>query len=283
MGCMTETIRHQGTMLGKDAGSSLRPLVWDQGRLWVHPLHAGWLRKLGLTTAASLWGLPEGIVYRQVPGRTTRRVTLGDGELARTVFIKQHAVCRWYERCKSWLQGKRAVWGAVPEWEALWLCGQQQIPTLEPILCAQCARGSLLMTSALEGCEPLDHWWQRQPAEDERRQTLMQLAQLLQRFHRMGWHHQDLYLCHVLRRQSPPHQLYLIDLGRAQRMSWPVTRWIVKDLAQLYYSTRCWRRTEWLRFWRLYRGRPLSSERRLWGAIQRKAARIAHHSQKHRL
>ena len=60
--------------------------------------------------------------------------------------------------------------------------------------------------------------------------------------------------------------------------------WIVKDLAQLHYSTRWFTAADRLRFLTTYLGRPFKDEdRTLIRRILRKAASIRRHSRKHGL
>lgn len=59
------------------------------------------------------------------------------------------------------------------------------------------------------------------------------------KLHDAGLHHRDLYLCHFFARiEADAVELRLIDVARVARMSaltrW---RWVVKDLAQFWYST----------------------------------------------
>ena len=62
---------------------------------------------------------------------------------------------------------------------------------------------------------------------------------LVVKLHEAGLHHRDLYLCHFFARvEGEAVDLRLIDVARVARMNaltrW---RWVVKDLAQFWYST----------------------------------------------
>jgi hypothetical protein len=61
------------------------------------------------------------------------------------------------------------------------------------------------------------------------------LADFARRFHDTGFCHRDFYLCHIFR--SSDNTLSLIDLQRAFIPKWFKSRWILKDLSQLYYSS----------------------------------------------
>lgn len=66
------------------------------------------------------------------------------------------------------------------------------------------------------------------------------IAELAAKLHQAGLHHQDLYLCHFfVNPEDPTQAVHLIDPGRVSRLpAFPMNiRWIVKDLAQLSYST----------------------------------------------
>jgi len=117
-------------------------------------------------------------------------------------------------------------------------------------------------------------------------------ADLAARLHRAGLHHRDLYLCHFMARIAPPARgvgeidLKLIDTARVRRLGGFLTRrrWIVKDLAQFWYSTLSLRvtdiqRTAWLERYARQRGDGTTAAG-LRGSIERKVAWIGQHDRK---
>lgn len=262
--------------------------LWDDGNLRVNAAFADWLRKLNLTTAADFDRLSDGEVYRRVGERVTSRMELPDRDRVRSVYLKRHGPLTWRERLKAWARLQTSVWGARPEWEAILEFHRLGLPTMTPIACAEFDGRSFLLTDALEDCERLDHWLARDQQNQPtlRRQIAQAVASFARRLHDSGWHHQDLYLCHWLwPKQSPPDDLHVIDLGRVQRHS-PLSarRWIIKDLAQLHYSSHDATLAERCRFLRAYLGRPLcASDKSLVRSILRKSAQIARHSRKNGL
>jgi hypothetical protein len=114
-------------------------------------------------------------------------------------------------------------------------------------------------------------------------------AELAAKLHNARLHHRDLYLCHFFAKVegTDPHQptsvdLKLIDGARVRRMPNFLTRryWIVKDLAQFWYSTTKLPITEdqrdrWLAHYAEKRG--LESTVWLKRSILWKARRIAAH------
>ena len=66
-------------------------------------------------------------------------------------------------------------------------------------------------------------------------------ADLAAKLHASGLHHRDLYLCHffIPARDAAAAPMRLIDCARVKRLPRFLTRyrWVVKDLAQFWYST----------------------------------------------
>jgi heptose I phosphotransferase len=117
-------------------------------------------------------------------------------------------------------------------------------------------------------------------------ETLLEpTADLAARLHEVGLHHRDLYLCHFFANESSPTDLRLIDAARVKPLpGWPTrNRWIVKDLAQFWYSTLSLpvtdeQRSRWLA--RYAERRKLPSTTTLRRQIERKSASIARHDRK---
>lgn len=107
-------------------------------------------------------------------------------------------------------------------------------------------------------------------------------ADLAAKLHDAGLHHRDLYLCHFMARVAPGDlDLKLIDTARVKRLPpFLRRRWIVKDLAQFWYSTMKLaisdeRRSRWLARYLSRRNIPQSESPRQ--AIERKVRSIARH------
>jgi len=107
-------------------------------------------------------------------------------------------------------------------------------------------------------------------------------ADLAARLHAAGLHHRDLYLCHFFARPGKPTDLRLIDAARVKFLpGWPMRqRWIVKDLAQFWFSTMALKvsdeqRARWLA--RYAEQRNVKSIDPLRRSIERKVSWIARH------
>lgn len=112
------------------------------------------------------------------------------------------------------------------------------------------------------------------------------MADFIARLHHSGLHHRDLYLCHIMAKMAGDQiDLRLIDAARVRRLPGFFTRgrWIVKDLAQFWYSTLKLPITEvhrsgWLL--RYCQQRQLPGSALMRGNIELKVRRIARHDAK---
>jgi len=108
-------------------------------------------------------------------------------------------------------------------------------------------------------------------------------ANLAARLHQAGLHHRDLYLCHFMAKvDATGTDLKLIDTARVRQLPGFLTRrrWIIKDLAQFWYSTLKLpitdaQRDAWLQRYAGQRGLPTGATLR--PSIIRKSNQIAHH------
>ena len=231
----------------------------------------------------------EGEVYRRAPGRRTVRVLL-DG---RPYFLKVHSGVGWLEILKNWLLGKRPVLGAENEYRACRRLEQQGLmaPRVAAFAAAganPAARRSLVLCDELAGYTSLedlvDGWDESPPDPAAGRRLVMGIAEFVRRLHEAGVAHRDLYLCHLLLRADAwtagKVELAVLDLHRARILSPLPDYWRRRDLAALLFSAldAPVHRRAWLRFVRVYAGRPLretfSAEGSFWRSVYRRALKL---------
>jgi hypothetical protein len=143
---------------------------------------------------------------------------------------------------------------------------------------------SFIATEDLAGFTPADKLVESGLPFDP---LLIPTADLAARLHNAGLHHRDLYLCHFLARggENQPADPRLIDAARVRPLPGPLTRrrWIVKDLAQFWYSTLALaitdsQRDAWLeRYCRQTRVKQIEPLKK---SIVRKSDAIAAHDEK---
>jgi heptose I phosphotransferase len=230
----------------------------------------------------TLWPQPfvavvkqQGEVYRQKEGRRTLRFeNNGAG-----YFLKVHMGVGWLEIIKNLVQLRLPVIGATNEWEAINKLHQLGVGTMSLVGFGK--RGSnpskqlsFVLTEELEDMVSLEDFcapWKDTPPSYRVRKTLVEaLALDAATVHNSGMNHRDFYICHFLMKNSDPllagekalPRLYLIDLHRAQMRAQVPTRWLVKDLASLYFSAVDigLTRRDVVRFLRYYLGPQVSAQ-----------------------
>ncbi|WP_372370828.1 lipopolysaccharide core heptose(I) kinase RfaP [Candidatus Uabimicrobium sp. HlEnr_7] len=188
-----------------------------------------------------------GKTYRQVKNRHTFSIDRNN----KTYFIKIHTGVGWKEIFKNLLRAKIPIIGAKNEWQAIELCKKLDINTME--IAGYGKKGinpakqkSFLITDALQSMETLEdftpHFLAQATRDDPLKQQIIKsMAVITRKLHRVNMTHHDLYICHFLidhkKLQSNQVSLYLIDLHRAQYHSLLKRRYIIKDLAAIYFSS----------------------------------------------
>ncbi len=230
--------------------------------------------------ADAIFHRPDIRVWRTLPDREncTLDVDLGTSASANAAFGDGGRVR---------LHVKRYVTPGGPveeEVRGFQLLTEHAIPTAPLVGWGQVADGrSFTISEDLYGHTPADKLVESgTPFE----QLLAPTADLTARLHEAGLHHRDLYLCHFMARPATngAAELKLIDVARVRRLpGWPLTtRWVVKDLAQFWFSTMNLDVTEaernaWLQLY--CERRDICRPDRYRRAIERKARWIARHDE----
>lgn len=201
-----------------------------------------WQGKDPFTEARAL----QGKVYRSKEGRRTLRFESG----GRGYFLKLHEGIGWREIFKNLFQLRLPVLGAASEYLACLRLKELGVDTMTPVAFGESGNNparqlSFLITEELADTISLEDycksWQENRPSVREKRAVIRKLAHISKTLHENGINHRDYYLCHFLRgNDGKPFQtedpLYLIDLHRVQMRKSTPRRWLVKDLAGLFYS-----------------------------------------------
>lgn len=194
----------------------------------------------------------EGEVYRNpVKSRKTSRFERG----GQGFFIKAHWGIGWLEILKNLVYLRLPVLGAMNEVRAIKKFEQLNIDTMSIVAygeagCNPATGRSFLITEELINTKQLDHWLVNEFQEFDAKsqfQTKYKLIQIIagiaKNLHENGINHRDFYLCHFLARlpleatmKAEEIKLFLIDLHRAQIRTSTPKRWLIKDIAGLYFS-----------------------------------------------
>ena len=184
----------------------------------------------------------KGQAFRKVKTRETLRFAVGK----KFYFSKKHFGVGYKELIKNLLQLRLPIFGAKNELLAINKLNELNIPTmtiagfgqkgLSPV-----SRHSFLVTKELENTISLEHlcaaWPKQPPGFGFKQSCLKKVAEIARTLHQNGVNHRDFYICHFLLDQAKADlTLYLIDLHRVQIRPKVPERWLVKDLAGLYFS-----------------------------------------------
>lgn len=206
-------------------------------------------------------------------------------------YIKSHAAVGWWAVLKEWLHFRRPEVGARPEWLALQAAANLGIRVPEVVVSGEAGysratQRSFLVTREIAPAISLEELFQdgsRQGISPvTRRQLIRGVAEIARRLHSGGLNHRDFYLCHFLLDQPLVREhgpgLSLIDLHRVQQRKHVPHRWLVKDIAGLYFSALDLDLTlrERMLFIACYSGRPLREVLREDGGFWQTVSRHAH-------
>lgn len=219
----------------------------------------------------------SGESFRQLEGRTTARVVLG----GKTYFIKQHRGIGWREIFKNLSQGRLPITGARHEWLALKHLAALGVSVPRVFGFGErgwnpATRESFILMEALEPTVSLEtycqDWAKQAPAFLEKQNLIAKVANIARTLHNNGMNHRDFYICHFLRNNAG--ELSLIDLHRAGIRSTTPERWVIKDLAGLYFSSKNLGLTQrdYFRFMKVYRQEALrvilQREKPFWDKVK---------------
>ncbi len=215
-------------------------------------------------------------------GRSIGRWTLEASGRTLTVYLKRHYKLPFWPGVWATLFPGRAWSPGLEEWDHLEWVRSQGIPAPRAVAAGQfvgpgCRLQGFLAVEELTDmlpihqAVPLAH--ATLPADQFltwKRGLTAEMARLAREFHRRNAFHKDLYFCHfyipeALCREVPDgwaNRVFVIDLHRLGRHRLGAAWFLVKDLAQLLYSSAVAGVTarDRVRFWKLYRrgwpGRP---------------------------
>ena len=216
----------------------------------------------------------SGKIFREEPGRRTLRFQ----EQGSGYFLKAHYGVGWREIFKNLFNLKLPVLGADNEWHALHFLSRKGIRAPTPLGFGRKGRNpakrrSFVIMEEIADATSLEELAKKKNGclEDLKlkRKLIYGLANISRILHSNGANHRDFYLCHFLiddqfmektkHSETEDVPIVVIDLHRAQLRRKTPARWIVKDLAGLYYSAMdtSVTRNDIFRFIKTYCGLPL--------------------------
>lgn len=237
----------------------------------------------------------QGKVYRQLEARKTLQFEQ-DGK---SFFVKIHRGVGWKAILADLIRLRAPVLGAGNEWRAIWKLKSLEVNTMTVVAFGEkgdslARQKSFIVTEDLVNTISLEDlcapWPEHPPSFRLKKALIEKVADISRRLHRNGVNHRDFYICHFLlyipdgiAGVDPDNlQLFLIDLHRSQIRKRTPKRWLIKDIAGLWFSVFDigLTRRDIYRFIRIYTGLPLREAfiqyQWLWRRLTHKAQRLYH-------
>ncbi len=231
---------------------------------WIHPKYRTNLRSASVDAYDAITRLEPADHYVEKQGRSTGRYEIVEGGRRLSFFLKKYLDMPWWRRWFTPI----ANFPGPRELENLRRAEGLGVRVTEPLAAGADRRHackSLLAVRELEGYLPLHEFIPSRFRGAEtsvtravRRALAERIAGVARKLHSAHLYHCDFYLCHFFIRELPENptgfDLVLIDLTRLKESHW--SRWRVKDLAQLLFSSDlpAITRTDRLRFFKRYLG-----------------------------
>lgn len=201
----------------------------------------------------------EGKIYRLVKTRRTLQFELN----GKSYFAKIHHGVGWKEIFKNLVQFKTTILGAANEFNAIRKLESLNVGTMTAAAFGKkgwnpATQDSFIITDDIQHCISLEdfckNWREAKPPFIVKLSLLKKVAWVSRQLHTNGVNHRDYYICHflldtkrlvtsetpVLQENLKPKtlnpKLFVIDLHRAQIRRRTPHRWIVKDIAGIWFS-----------------------------------------------
>lgn len=254
------------------------------------------LTELGMANIDDVFSFNQGQdLFKKNIGSFRSRFRFQTEDPARTFFLKRYDHPPVKTQLTNWISGRKRRSCCLTELDPIQELNRHQVGAPSPVAYG-CQWGwlfekrSFLITEKIPDGDSLERRLPQYfyaPATAQtirlRRAFVRHLAQFIRRFHDLGYRHRDLYLAHIF--SDTKDKLYLIDLARAFRPIIFQQRFLVKDLAQVFYSmpAQYFSRTDRLRCYLHYADtkRLRSRDKAFIRRIVSKAQRMARHDNRH--
>ncbi|MBW2248954.1 MAG: phosphotransferase [Deltaproteobacteria bacterium] len=223
------------------------------------------------------------------------RITLkGSGDQNVVIYLKRFGYPGIKELVKRWIIRRSRYGAGSYDFLGAQRLAEKGVAVPRPIAYGQISnwlgeKRSFAIIEELPGSDSLERLlpnWNQKKKEyallRDKKELIRQTAHLVRQLHQSGYNHRDLYLSHIFlsRDGKGCERLNLIDLQRVFQPLILKRRWQVKDLAQLYYSSRDYfSYKDMMQFMHEYfdNHRLTNYQKRLIRSACRKARRIERH------
>jgi len=263
----------------------------------VHKEYKQFLEQQGLGSLNAVFRYEQGENLHK-PGlghRERFRITLkGSGDQNVVIYLKRFGYPGIKELVKRWIIRRSRYGAGSYDFLGAQRLAEKGVAVPRPIAYGQISnwlgeKRSFAIIEELPGSDSLERLlpnWNQKKKEyallRDKKELIRQTAHLVRQLHQSGYNHRDLYLSHIFlsRDGKGCERLNLIDLQRVFQPLILKRRWQVKDLAQLYYSSRDYfSYKDMMQFMHEYfdNHRLTNYQKRLIRSACRKARRIERH------
>jgi serine/threonine protein kinase len=263
----------------------------------VHKEYKQFLEQQGLGSLNAVFRYEQGENLHK-PGlghRERFRITLkGSGDQNVVIYLKRFGYPGIKELVKRWIIRRSRYGAGSHDFFGAQRLAEKGVAVPRPIAYGQISnwlgeKRSFAIIEELPGSDSLERLlpnWNQKKKEyallRDKKELIRQTAHLVRQLHQSGYNHRDLYLSHIFlsRDGKGCERLNLIDLQRVFQPLILKRRWQVKDLAQLYYSSRDYfGYKDMMQFMHEYfdNHRLTNYQKRLIRSACRKARRIERH------
>lgn len=261
-----------------------------QGDLLVNENFVNLLQSNALAGFRGLMDFNRGHLLKKNKFRSIIKIEM-DGK---AFYLKRH-FWPWKEQIKSLIPGLSRE-DAANEWKNMLLLNDLGFHSMTPVAFGEkkkygLPRASITLTESITAAEKLEtyipgHFLPPLGLKKvfQKRALIQKVASVAKKLHDSGLNHQDFYLGHLFIRPGD-NEIFIVDLQRMHRREKIRLRDMIKDLAQLLYSsqqTGVLTRADFMRFAHIYFGesRLNSTHKKLIRKIIAKKNRIARHDAK---
>jgi heptose I phosphotransferase len=252
---------------------------------FVHKDFADCFGKLGLTSIDKIFAFTKGqSLHKQNLAGFRERIKFDIENPNTTLYLKRYNNAPAKVQFKNWLNQRKRLSLSECDMEPAENLRKLGINTPRTIAFGQEWNGLFEKRSFII-TEQIPDSFKLEDKLPKGKDFIKKLAEFVRKFHDTGFRHRDLYLCHIF--CNSKMQFTLIDLARAFKPLFFSKKYLIKDLAELYYSApgNEISKTDKLRFFLFYlRKSKLSfSDKIMIRQIKNKAKRMAKHSRKHNI
>lgn len=263
---------------------------------FIDPDYKGAFSKLGLSSIDAVFSFNAGKnLTKNNLAKYRTRLQFEIDSPAVTVFLKRYDRPPISVQFRNWLMSRSRVSCGLISFKSASELAAVGINTPKSLFYGEqwgyfFERRSFIITEKIPNAESLerklpDYFSETTTVEQlkMRRSFIVQLAGFVKKFHETGYCHRDLYLSHIF--YSDNGDFYLIDLARAFKPIIQHRRFLIKDIAQVYYSApaKYFSKTDRLRFYITYAGRQklTGKDKAFIRKVINRAKRMARHDMKH--